>query len=95
MTYDIKSVDQLEASSSTLASVNQKVSSDVASLAYILNEIKSNWQNEEGADIASAVSELENVINKVQSAINPTVGKYVDTMNGLVAESRATQSRTM
>lgn len=95
MTYDIKSIDELESSTATLASINQKVSSDAASLAYVLNEIKTNWQNEAGADLASIISELEGCINKLQSAINPTVGKYVDVMNGLVANSRATQSRTM
>lgn len=95
MTYDIRSVDQLETSTASLATINQKVSNDIASLNYILNEIKSNWQNEEGADITSAVAELEKCISKVQSAINPTVGRYVDTMNSLVANSRSTQSKTM
>lgn len=95
MTYDIKSIDGLETSTSELATTNQKVSNDVASLAYILNEIKTNWQNEAGADLASIITELEGCINKVQTAINPTVGKYVTTMNNLVAESRSTQSKTM
>ncbi len=95
MTYDIKSIDNLESSTSNLATINQKVSSDVASLAYILNSIKINWQNETGADLASIITELEGCINRLQNAITPTVGKYVDTMNNLVAESRSTQSRTM
>lgn len=95
MTYDIKSIDNLESSAATLASTNQKVSTDVVSLTYILNQIKANWQNEAGADLASIIKELEDCINRIQSAINPTVGKYVDTMNNLVAESRSTQSRTM
>lgn len=95
MTYDIRNIDELESSTATLASTNQKVSNDIASLAFILNEIRTNWQNEAGADLASIIKELEDCINKVQTAINPTVGKYVTTMNNLVAESRSTQSRTM
>lgn len=95
MTYDITSVDQLETSTADLATINQNVSTNVTSLASVLNDIKTNWQNEAGADLASIIKELEDCINKLQTAINPTVGKYVETMNTLVANSRSTQSRTI
>lgn len=95
MTYEIRDINQLETSTQELANSNQKVSADVASLEYIINEIKQNWQNEAGTDIASILKELESCIGKLRNAINPTVGKYVDTMNTLVAESRATQNKSM
>lgn len=95
MTYDIRNVNSLESSAATLNNINQKVANDVSSLANVINEIKANWQNEEGADLASIITELENCVKKVQTVINPTVEKYVNTMNILVEESRTTQSRAM
>ncbi len=95
MTYDIRSIDELESSTATLASSNQKVTNDAQSLAYILEQIKTNWQNEAGTDLASIITELEKCINSLQNAINPTVSKYIETMNTLVAESRSTQSRSV
>lgn len=95
MTYEIRDINQLEGSTQELANTNQKVTSDVSSLEYILKEIRENWQNDEGTDIMSIVAELEQCINKLRVAITPTVGRYVDTMNSLVAESRATQNKSM
>ena len=95
MTYEIRDINQLESSTQELANSNQKVSADVTSLEYILNQIKENWQNDAGTDIMSIVTELESCISKLKVAINPTVSKYVDTMNSLVAESRATQNQSM
>lgn len=95
MTYDIRNIDQLENSTATLSSSNQKVANNAQSLAYILNQIRTNWQNEAGADLASIISELEKCISSLQTAINPTVEKYVETMNTLVAESRSNQNRSL
>lgn len=95
MTYDIRSVDELENSTARLSSSNQVVSNDADSLAYILEQIKTNWQNEAGTDLASIILELEKCIQSLKNAINPTVSKYIETMNTLVAESRTTQSRSM
>lgn len=95
MTYEIKNVDELEQSAADLANSNQKVSSDAASLVYIIKEIKANWQNEAGTDLASIISELERCTNKLQQAINPTLAKYIETMNSLVIESRTTQNQSM
>lgn len=95
MTYDIRDINALEVSTQELANTNQKVATDTSSLEYIIKEIKNNWQNEAGSDLMSVISELETCINTMRNAINPTVGKYVDTMNTLVAESRATQNKSM
>ena len=95
MTYNIKSIDELEASTAALASSNQKVTNNANSLSYILNQIKENWQNEAGSDLASFITELEKCINSIQYAISPTVTEYVKTMNTLAAESRSTQSKTL
>lgn len=95
MTYSIRSIDELENSANALASSNQKITNDATSLNYILEQIKSNWQNEAGTDLASIITELEKCIKSISEAINPTVGEYVKTMNMLVAESRSTQSKTL
>lgn len=95
MTYDIKSIDQLENSAMTLASSNQKIANDAESLAYIIGQIRSNWQNEAGSDLASIITELEKCITNIQGAINPTISEYTKTMNTLVAESRSTQNRSL
>lgn len=95
MTYEIKDIDRLESSAADLASSNQKISSDAASLTQILNEIRQSWENESGTDLQSILTELDGCIKKIQTAINPVVGKYVETMNTLVAESRTTQNKTL
>ncbi len=95
MTYEIKDIDGLESSTADLASSNQKIASDAASLTQILNEIRQSWENESGTDLQSILTELDDCIKKIQTAINPVVGKYVETMNTLVAESRTTQNKTL
>lgn len=94
MTYEIRDIGGLETSTQELANSNQKVSADVTSLEYIINQIKENWQNDAGTDLASIINELESCISKLKNAINPTVSKYVDTMNTLVAESKSIQQKT-
>lgn len=95
MTYDIRNVNLLENTVSDLATTSQNVVKNAESLQYVLNEIKTNWQNEEGQDIQSIIAELEGCITTLKSAIAPTISKYVGTMNTLVADSRATQNRTI
>lgn len=95
MTYEIEDFDQLESSAADLANSNQKILGDASSLTYIIKQIRANWQNETGKDINSALTELEACTDKIQNAINPVVGKYVETMNTLVAESRRIEGQTV
>ena len=95
MTYDIRDVNALESTVSDLATTCQSVVKNGESLQYILNQITTNWQNDEGQDIQSIVAELQGCIANLNNAIAPTVSKYISTMNTLVAESRATLNRTI
>lgn len=94
MNYVIRDVNALEQSATTLSGINQKVSENAQSITSILNAIEANWQNEMGTDKQTAVQELKKCVNKIESAICPTVTKYVDTMNTLVAETRRIQSQS-
>lgn len=95
MTYEIKNVDQLETSVADLASSNQKIISDAASLAYIIKAIKENWENESGKDLDSILTELASCTDKLQNTINPVVDKYVQTITTLVAESKRIQGQSL
>ncbi|MCI8446069.1 MAG: hypothetical protein HFH31_01090 [Bacilli bacterium] len=95
MTYNIQNVDSLESSAQNLATSNSKVSNDADSLQYVLDQIKTNWQNEAAQDLASVISELSTCISNLKNAINPTLTKYVQTMNTLVAETRTTQGKSI
>lgn len=95
MIYNIQNVDWLEQDASDLATQKQKVYECVEQIKLLINDIKSNWENEAGADLQSIITELEKFDHILLSAINPVVSKYVETMNILVAESRSNQNRSL
>ncbi len=95
MTYEIKDLSLLESDTADLSSANGKIQGNASSLQYIINQIRANWQNEAGQDLASILQELEECSNTLTNAIVPTVEKYVNTMNTLAAESRRTQGNTL
>lgn len=95
MTYSIQNVDNLENSAQELENSNSKVINDAESLQYILNQILSNWENEEGLDRKGIEEEFVGCINNLKEAITPTITKYVKTMNTLVGETRTIQKRSV
>lgn len=95
MTYEIRNLDELETSASDLLRVNESIKKNVDSMQYIIGQIRLNWENESGEDLAFILQELEECANKLEGAIVPTVDRYVTTMNTLVQESRSTQSNTL
>ncbi|HBA37939.1 MAG TPA: hypothetical protein DCY94_04390 [Firmicutes bacterium] len=95
MTYEIRNLDDLENSVSDLLRVNENIRKNADSMQYIIKQVKINWENEAGQDLASILQELEECANKIEGAIIPTVDKYVSVMNTLVQESRSTQSNTL
>ncbi len=95
MTYNIKDLNQLESSTSTLATINQKAAESTSSIKYIITMIRNSWQNAEGSDLESAIKELDTIIYDMENAIGPTIDKYVNTMNKLIAETRNIQNRPL
>ena len=91
--YEIASVDALENSASNLANYNQQITSNVKTLEYIISAVRENWQNESGNDIESIMANLNSADKTLTETIQPVISKYVETLNQIVLDTRATQSR--
>ena len=94
-TYNIANVDALEHSSSNLANYNQQLTNYIKSLEYIIKSVRDNWQNESGNDLESIMSNLNTGIRTLSESIQPVIGKYVETLNQMVVETRANQGRSL
>lgn len=94
-TYDIANVPALENSSANLANYNQQLTNNIKSLEYVMNSINQNWQNESGNDINSIMNNLNNGINTLSENIQPVIGKYVETLNQIVVETKVNQNRSL
>ncbi len=94
-TYQVRNVDELENRTADLSTTNRSINKSAESLQYVLEQIKTNWTNEQGQDIVSIVAELEACIKTINGSIVPVVDKYVISMNNLAIETRTNQSRTM
>lgn len=94
MTYSLDP-NLLEQQAQQLAEVNNKIVQDADEIQTILSQIQANWQNNYEGDLKSVVTALTTCINNLKNAITPTVAKYSSTMNTLVVQTRATQSKTV
>lgn len=95
MIYNIQNLDNLEDKASDLATKRQKLAENVNRLNAIVKSIRTNWQNDAGADLNAILAELEKNITLIREAIDPAIGRYVKAMNTLVAASKSAQSKTM
>ena len=87
----INNVENMKESVANIASYNQKLSNDMASIEYIINQINANWISEE-ADKISAINNLENLKNEFNNEIVPVLEQIVLTMNEMIAKVVATSS---
>ena len=87
----IHNVENMKESVANIASYNQKLSNDMASIEYIINQINANWISEE-ADKISAINNLENLKNEFNNEILPVLEQIVLTMNEMIAKVVATSS---
>lgn len=95
MTFEINNLGALIESANNLTRYNQEISSYINSLNYVINAVQNNWQNEAGADIQSILVELRNCIAKLENNIQPTMNKFVQTINTIAAETEATQGQSI
>lgn len=94
-TYDIANIDALENSASNLANYNQQLTNDIKSLRYVIKAVNENWQNEAGNDIQSIMANLNTGMQTLCDNIQPVIGKYVETLNQMVAETKINQGRSL
>lgn len=93
--YYIASLDRLENSAANLASYNQQITNNARSLAYIVNSVRENWENENGQDIESILANLNDAIRVLSEDIQPVISTYVETLNRIVTETRLNQGKTL
>lgn len=93
--YNIANLDALQNSSANLASYNQQLTNDIRSLQYIINAVRENWQNEAGNDIGSIMHNLNEGMKLLSDNIQPVIGKYVETLNQIVVETKINQGRSL
>ena len=93
--YVINDLNGLENSSNEIKSLKEKLAEDSSNLRQELKKMQENWQNEDGADIASAVENITGVINSIDEEILPTLTNYTGTIDQIVTETRSNQSTTM
>lgn len=93
--YDIASLSGLENSAARLAKYNQEISNNASSLQYVVNAIRENWENEQGKDIESVMTNLNDAIKTLSEEIQPVITTYVESLNRIVTETRANQSKSL
>lgn len=93
--YEIVSIDRLENSAGNLANYNQQITNNVGSLKSVMNAMSENWENEDGQDINSILLNLNDAIKSLSEEIQPVITTYVKSLNQIVAETRANQSKTL
>lgn len=93
--YIIRSLNSLETTASSLDSNNNVLINDINSLKYICRTIRENWENDQGQDLASILSTLDNTIGTLENELVPIIKKYVEVVNTVVAESRKNQSTSL
>ena len=89
----INSVGKMEESVANIASYNQKLSNDMASIEYIITQINANWISEE-ADKLSEINNLQALKDEFTNNVLPVLEKVVTTMNELIADTVATSNNT-
>ena len=89
----INNVGKMEESVANIASYNQKLSNDMASIEYIITQINANWISEE-ADKLSEINNLQALKDEFTNNVLPVLEKIVTTMNELIADTVATSNNT-
>ena len=89
----INNVGKMEESVANIASYNQKLSNDMASIEYIITQIDANWISEE-ADKLSEINNLQALKDEFTNNVLPVLEKVVTTMNELIADTVATSNNT-
>ena len=89
----INNVENMKESVANIASYNQKLSNDMASIEYIINQINANWISEE-ADKLSEINNLQALKDEFTNNVLPVLEKVVTTMNELIADTVATSNNT-
>ena len=89
----INNVGKMEESVANIASYNQKLSNDMASIEYIITQINANWISEE-ADKLSEINNLQDLKDEFTNNVLPVLEKVVTTMNELIADTVATSNNT-
>lgn len=91
--YDILSLERLEESAAALAKYNQSLANDGQSLDYAMKTILENWQNDDGGEDIESISEsLAEILKTMTNEVQPTITKYVNIINTIVAETKRNQS---
>ena len=89
----INNVGKMEESVANIASYNQKLSNDMASIEYIIIQINANCISEE-ADKLSEINNLQALKDEFTNNVLPVLEKVVTTMNELIADTVATSNNT-
>ena len=89
----INNVGKMEESVANIASYNQKLSNDMASIEYIITQINANWISEE-ADKLSEINNLQALKDEFTNNVLPVLEKVVTTMNELIADTVATSNNS-
>ncbi len=95
MTYDISNLSQLSTSASNLANYRQSLTYNTTDLQQIITSIQANWQNSNGEDLNSILTELRSCIDELSNTVDPVLGNFVGTLNKIVMSSGNVQSKTI
>lgn len=95
MIYDIKDLNGLITSSEQLTKCSQTIASDINSLNYIKNSLQKAWQNEQGSDLNSILTELTSCISELETSIQPTIQKFATTIEKIANDTANAQGRTL
>jgi protein-arginine kinase activator protein McsA len=95
MDYKIENLTVIENCAARLARYNQTLANDANSIDYVIKLVNQNWQNEQGEDLASILNNLTKCVSTIENELNPTLAKYVETLNKIVLETRSNQSNQL
>lgn len=94
-TYNIKDVNLLETSSEAISSGSKKIAATVDSLETLSNSVKSNWENDLGADVKSYLNKLQECVKLLEEVLMPTLEEYAVVLSELAEATKEAQSKTV
>lgn len=94
-TYNIKDVNLLETSSEAISSGSKKIAATVDSLETLSNSVKSNWENDLGADVQSYLNNLQKCVELLEEVLMPTLEEYAAVLSELAEATKEAQSKTV
>ena len=92
--FDIASIQRLEQSAEKLSSYNQNLTTKANSLEEIVTAIRNNWENEDGQDIQSILTNINNAIDKLSAQIQPIIVDFSEVLTTFAANTRSTQKKS-